>query len=79
MLEFIAASGVDIKPIEMWQQVKTYETEESNSLVPLGKRERKQPVQSIYRGLTKISLGKWRNPLGEEPGNPQSDLGKPPP
>jgi hypothetical protein len=31
------------------------------------------PVQTIYRGLRSLSLGKCRNPVREEPGNPRSD------
>jgi hypothetical protein len=35
--------------------------EELNSDVALGRRESKAPVQPSYRGLMKVSLGKWRN------------------
>lgn len=68
---------VGIKPIGMWQHVKTSETEESDSLVRWGTAERKQPVQTIYRGLMNVSLGKCRNLAREQPGNPRRELWKP--
>jgi hypothetical protein len=55
-LEFTIALTVDIKPIEMSQQVKLLEIGALSSLVPLDKWEWKLPVQLNYRGLIALAI-----------------------